>query len=235
MFPLFVLACLLVITGLLSLFRGNSAKSPSFGASTSWHLLCSSHPTNDIPNIVHYAYFLSPDPEASLNFAFKEFASIYSAIYYYSPLKVYIHINASLDSLNSIRNHTPPPEPGSTYFYTHLILNHPLVTTNFWQPPLYAPHQHGTGVKINALEHSADFLRSHALHKYGGIDHDWDGFPLRDIAPLRSTGYQSVFGREEPLGEGQPGLLNVGIMLSQPHSPFIRLFEQMQYTVYDGG
>jgi mannosyltransferase OCH1-like enzyme len=75
-------------------------------------------------------------------------------------------------------------------------------------------------LKISRIEHVSDFARMQLLHHYGGIYMDSDVYPLRDVRPLRESGFLNIVGTEAP------GTINNGFMISRPGSATERLHER---------
>ncbi|CAI4217869.1 unnamed protein product [Parascedosporium putredinis] len=51
-----------------------------------------------IPNLVHFVYVLEK-PTQDLRFRFQEYLSLYAAMHYWGPDKIYLHTNAHPDAL----------------------------------------------------------------------------------------------------------------------------------------
>jgi len=157
-----------------------------------------------IPNIVHYVWVLK-DP-AEFRLPFKVFVSIYSATLFWNPDKIYIHTDASPGILLDAQ--------AAGDVWTRRILALPGVIPNFIQ----APNVTDKGVHIKKMEHKADFLRMAVLRDYGGVYLDTDAVPLRDIGPLRNSGFANVLGGAVALRMRHSGYLNNGVMMSVPQS-----------------
>src|SRR5205814_1162878 len=91
-----------------------------------------------------------------------------------------------------------------------------------------SPDQTSKGLPIDLLPHKADFLRTRVMKKWGGIYLDQDAYVIRDLAPLRYTGFQLVVGGAVE-GTGN------GMFLSTPENEMITAYHALQDTVFDGG
>lgn len=70
----------------------------------------------------------------------------------------------------------------------------------------------------------------HSIHSLlGGIYLDFDSFILRDLRPLRYSGFKNVFGKQ---GNGQIG---AGLILAEKESFVMSLFICLMDEAYDGG
>lgn len=169
-----------------------------------------------IPNIVHYVWALK-EPDGALEFKFKHFVSIYSSYLYLRPDTIYVHTNAQPSAIaaaqNDIRN-----------FWTHKVFSIPGVTVRNIEIPTHTKY----GALLEHMEHRSDFVRPGILRDYGGIYMDFDVVPLRDMKPLRESGFRNVFGHE--LGEK----VNNGVMMAVKDSRFMDIFDRDQHEVFSG-
>jgi hypothetical protein len=172
----------------------------------------------DIPNIVHYVWTL-PDPTADLRFEFKHFLSIYAARHIWRPETIYLHTNAAATVLARAR-------AGSCGKWSKLIATLPGLKISSVAAPTHA----GNGVEIIREEHKTDFLRTQILRDMGGVYIDFDVFALRDIQPLRESGFAAVVGRME----GRQLQTNSGTILSRKGSKMVTLYLERMHAVYDG-
>lgn len=157
-----------------------------------------------IPNVVHYVWLLN-DPH-ELRMPFKLFVSVYSAHLFWKPERIYIHTDASRAVLANAL------VAGDVW--TKRILALPGVTSNFVRAPTVTER----GVEIVRVEHKADFLRMAVLREFGGVYLDTDVVPLRDIAPLRDSGFANVLGGAVELSMKRAGYINNGVMMAVPQS-----------------
>lgn len=169
-----------------------------------------------IPNIVHYVWALK-DPEGTLEFQFKHFVSIYSSHLYLNPDVIYIHTNARLSAILTAKD-----DQGS--FWTHKVFEIPGVDVRHIEIPLHT----NNGAELEHMEHRSDFVRPGILRDFGGVYFDFDVVPIRDLKPLRESGFRNVFGHE--LGEK----VNNGVMLSVKGSRFMDIFDRDQHEVFSG-
>jgi hypothetical protein len=84
-------------------------------------------------------------------------------------------------------------------------------------------------VPIHQIEHKSDFVRVPAMWKMGGTYLDWDAYPIRDIKPLRMSGFGAIIGRE------YGGGLNCGVFMAKKGSLLIKMWDQEMHKTYDGG
>lgn len=169
-----------------------------------------------IPNIVHYVWALK-NPEGALEFQFKHFVSIYSSYLYLNPDVIYIHTNARPSAISSAKH-------GHNSFWTHKVFEIPGVDVRHIEIPTHTKY----GAELEHMEHRSDFVRPGILRDFGGIYLDFDVMPIRDMKPLRESGFRNVFGHE--LGEK----VNNGVMLSIKGSRFMEVFDRDQHEVFSG-
>lgn len=174
----------------------------------------------EIPNIVHYVWLLR-DPHV-FRLSFKVFVSAYSSHYYFRPERIYIHTDASPDVFERART--------SDDIWTRRVLSLPGVTYRHAVAPVVT----SKGVNIINMEHKADFVRIEALREFGGIYMDTDAIPLRDVAPLRRTGFANVVGGGVVLTIEHTGFVNNGVMLARPHSILMGIWFEAAHQVFTG-
>ncbi len=158
-----------------------------------------------IPNFVHYVWLLKEE-NAEFKLGFKVFVSVYSAHLFWKPERIYIHTDATPEAFDRAKT--------SGTDWTKRILAIPGIRPNYVQAPQFT----AKGVKIEALEHKADFIRVMALRDFGGVYLDTDAIPLRDIADLRGSGFANVLGGATALSMRHIGYINNGVMMSRPHT-----------------
>lgn len=176
-------------------------------------------PSNEIPNIVHFVHLL-PDEmvgNGNIEFEFRHFLSIYSAHYYLNPDHIFIHTNAAPEQLRALEN--------SPLIWNRIIANLPTVAFNHET----APTETSSGLGIYNLPNKSDFVRTRVMKKWGGIYMDEDVYLLKDLGPLRKTGFQNVLGRQAG-GDICPGLF-----LSYPENDMITAYHALQDRAFDGG
>ena len=171
----------------------------------------------EIPNFVHYVYVLE-DPEEPLRFSFSQYLSMYAASHYWHPSALYLHTNAAEESLAAARN-------GSMGKWTRSILSLPRLQVLH----VDAPQETDNGRALECMEHKSDFVRVQAVRDMGGVYVDFDAYPLRDIAPLRRSGFRAIVGRQ--LG----GEVNSGIFMATRRSRVMDDWAVGMHQVYDGG
>uniref|UniRef100_A0A8H7KAL6 Glycosyl transferase n=1 Tax=Bionectria ochroleuca TaxID=29856 RepID=A0A8H7KAL6_BIOOC len=169
-----------------------------------------------IPNYLHLIYALK-DPKSSFNFHFKDYLSLYGAQHHWHPDRVYLHTNADKEALDRGRS-------GESGKWTQLILNHPnLIIHN-----IELQETAGNGLTIQRMEAQTDFVRAKVLNDIGGYYIDFDVHALRDIAPLRHSGYKAVVGIEAG------GAVNLGVLLTAPRSQMIKQWVEGMNAAFDG-
>lgn len=157
-----------------------------------------------IPNTVHYVWLLKNATEFRM--PFKVFVSVYSAHLFWKPDKIYIHTDAKPEILRDAQV--------SGDVWTKRILSLPGITPNLIQ----APNVTEKGIQVVHMEHKADFLRMAVLRDFGGVYLDTDAVPLRDIAPLRNSGFANVLGGATALSLKHAGYINNGVMMAVQQS-----------------
>lgn len=182
-----------------------------------WHVLPDkAAPGVIIPNIVHYVWVLR-DPNGDLEFQFKHFASIYSSFLYLHPDTIYVHTNAHPLVIQAAKR-------TSSNLWTRKILDIPVVEIRSIDIPTHTKY----GAELQALEHRSDFVRPAIMRDFGGVYLDFDVVPIRDMKPLRESGFRNVFGHE--LNEK----VNNGVMLSAKGSRLMDIFDRDQHEAFDG-
>ncbi|KFA77470.1 hypothetical protein S40288_11412 [Stachybotrys chartarum IBT 40288] len=172
-----------------------------------------------IPNYVHFVYILS-DPSKDFSFEFSHFLSIYAVWFYWRPEIIFLHTNAKADGKPIAR-----ARQGRAGKWNKLIFTLFNLQVNTVEVPTHA----GNGKEVQGIEHKSDFVRVRAVYGLGGVYIDWDVHPLRDIKPLRESGFKAIAGRQ--LG----GQVNSGVFMSSKHSKMIELWMEGMNTAYTGG
>lgn len=170
-----------------------------------------------IPNIVHYVWVLRDPDAGNLEFKFKHFVSIYSSFLYLRPTTIYVHTNALPSAISAARR-------DQSGLWTRKIFDIPGVTVRSIEVPTRTRY----GTELEALEHRSDFVRPAIMRDFGGIYLDFDVVPIRDMKPLRESGFRNVFGHE--LNEK----VNNGVMLSVKGSRMMDVFDRDQHEAFDG-
>jgi hypothetical protein len=171
-----------------------------------------------IPNQAHFVYIL-PDDKDNFNFQFSHFLSIYAAWHYWHPQAIFLHTNVDAAGAEVAR-----ASNGTAGKWNEHIFNLFNLTINTVPTPTLA----GNGKKLTGMEHKSDFVRVKAVHDFGGVYIDWDVHTLRDVAPLRQSGFKAVAGRQ--LG----GPVNSGTFMSEKGGRMIKLWMKQMHKVYDG-
>ncbi|KAK7967983.1 uncharacterized protein PG986_002260 [Apiospora aurea] len=173
-----------------------------------------------IPNLVHYIWLLA-DP-AVLSLDFKVFISVYSAHLFFRPDKIYFHTDASPELWERTK--------ASGGDWSRRVLNLPGLEPKYIDNPRLTTQ----GVEIDTFGAKSDFVRAYALRDLGGIYLDVDAIPLRDVAPLRRSGFANVVGGATALAPKHTGYVNTGVWLSRPHSNLAVLFAAAMDAFYNG-
>ncbi len=176
--------------------------------------------TPPIPNLVHYIWLVADPAVFSLNFAF--FISAYSSHYFLRPDRIYIHTDVAPDVFDRAK--------AAGDVWTRRILNLPGVAPNYVETPRVT----SVGAEIDTFGAKSDFLRADALRNFGGLYLDTDAIPLRDLAPLRHSGFANVVGGAVGLAPKFTGFVNTGVWLSRPHSSLAEIFYEAMHAFYNG-
>lgn len=169
-----------------------------------------------IPNIVHFTH-LKKDDNSELHFTFQSLLSLYSAIHYLRPDRVYVHTDFNTNVITEAKS------TGSKW--TRMILTtFPEVQFNQVIVPT-----HVKGLKIDNIEAKSDLVRWEQVNAFGGIYLDWDVITLRDVGPLRYSGFNNIVGRQ------WGGKVNSGCFMCKKESALAQLMVRDQYRVFDNG
>lgn len=171
-----------------------------------------------IPNIVHFVHLMrGSDKEPTLEFPFRQFIAIYSAQYYLNPETIYIHTNIENHLVEAALNAATSP-------YSRVLRRMSNVVFNHETPRLRTSE----GKDVVNLGHRSDLMRTRILKKWGGLYLDEDSYVVRDLQPLRDSGFKTVLGKESDAKTS-----NV-VMLAAPESDLISAFELLQEESYNG-
>lgn len=170
-----------------------------------------------IPNLVHYVQLVPED--GGIHLKLLDYVSVLSAKYYFNPDAIYIHTDATPETVALAKGPNAPNK------WAQKVLNLPSVKVNYVVAPEFA----GNGVKILNLPNKSDFIRAQVGHEFGGVYFDFDVLPLRDFAPLRTMGFANVVGTEKY------AMIGTGITLSVKGSELMRIWLKYEHVVYDGG
>ncbi|KAK7963547.1 hypothetical protein PG988_010521 [Apiospora saccharicola] len=160
-----------------------------------------------IPNIVHYIWLLADPTVLSLDF--KVFISVYSAHLFFRPDKVYFHTDASPELWERTK--------ASGSDWSRRVLNLPNVEPKYIDNPRLTTK----GVEIDTFGAKRDLP---------GRGRD----PLRDVAPLRRSGFANVVGGATALAPKHTGYVNTGVWLSRPRSNLAVIFVEAMDAFYNG-
>ncbi|KIW12247.1 hypothetical protein PV08_09523 [Exophiala spinifera] len=175
---------------------------------------------NEIPNYVHYVQ-LQKHERAKFHFEFKHFLSVYSSVVYLKPKTIFLHTDFSEEAIEKVLQSDNPRDK-----WTRRILSLKSVKVRHVRAPTVAT---GNGKKIVEIQHKSDFVRMDAVYEFGGLYMDFDVLPLRDITPLRRSGFKNIVGREHG------GAINNGCWLSAPKTAMVDIFRSEANEIFDGG
>lgn len=171
-----------------------------------------------IQNHVHFVYIL-PESTSDFGFQFSHFLSIFAAWHYWKPDAIFLHTNAEPDGAAVTRARNGTAGKWTRHIFTLFDMRIHTVAV--------PTHTRG-GKAIEQMEHRSDFVRVRAVHDLGGAYLDWDVHALRDIRPLRESGFRAVGGRQ------MGGELNSGTFLAVPGARMIALWMDRMHDAYTG-
>lgn len=168
----------------------------------------------DIPNIVHYVWIVNGAPNFRLDF--RAFISIYSSYLYFNPIIIYIHTDATPQEWEEALK--------SGDQFTKASLNLPPIQYHLVDVPTHTTK----GYRLDDVRHRSDFLRVGIVLEFGGIYLDTDVIPIRDILPLRQSGFANVVGNQDEWR------INNGVLMSKKGSAMMSIFNTSQHDAFDG-
>lgn len=181
-----------------------------------------------IPSIVHYVY-IKKDEHSVIQFPFSSFLTLFAAVMYISPTKIYIHTDYNQTEIEHAA------KKGD--LWTRKLMNSfpELVTWNHVQAPNYAgPNE---DQRISAIQHKSDFIRWDTIAGIGGIYMDWDVVTLRPLTPLLNTGFAFIGGRQyggKDEGGAINGTINNGAFMTKSNSTMARIIVREQHAGFNG-
>lgn len=185
-------------------------------------------PRRPIPGIVHYVY-IKQNADSHIDFSFANFLSVFAAIQYVNPTKVYIHSDYSKAEIAHAGTK-------GGHWTRKLINTFPeVVEWNQIRIPEYAGANEN--VRIDAIQHKSDFIRWEQIVDKGGIYMDWDVVALRPLTPLMNAGFAFIAGRQyggKDEGGQINGTINNGAFLTRPHSAMARIMTREQNAGFNG-
>lgn len=170
-----------------------------------------------IPNYVHFVFLLE-DPTADFPLEFQHYLSIYSASYHLKPKKIVLSTNAREDQIARARQ-------GEAGKWAKLIFTMPKLEINH----VKLPTRTKSGLEISHIAHKSDFVRVQVLREYGGLYLDLDVYVLRDLKPLRESGFGAVCGREAG------GMMTAGAFMTKSQGKLISTWAEQMPKVFDKG
>jgi len=172
-----------------------------------------------IPNIVHYVWILNQRQD-NMRLGFEHFLSLYAASTLWNPDKIYIHTDIPEGKFLPEAGAESPSDK-----WNILIANTSNVEINHIIAPALVP---GTNKTITRIEHKSDFIRLQMMRRYGGVYLDWDAHPLRDIKPLRYSGFKAIVGREPS------HRVQTGTYMATKDSLLMKIWSEKMSLSYDG-
>ena len=168
-----------------------------------------------IPNTVHFVHLVKPS-SPTFEFPFRQFLAIYAAWHYLHPDNIYIHTNVEEHLIEeTLRKSTSP--------WTKAASRLPGVKFNHQTPPDHTK----SGVPIDKLPNQSDFVRTGVLEKFGGIYLDTDSHVLRDLDPLRRTGFENVVGQQAN------AQICPAVILAAPGNKMMEAYHILQHTAFN--
>ncbi|KAI8942068.1 hypothetical protein NX059_000167 [Plenodomus lindquistii] len=181
-----------------------------------------------IPRIAHYVY-LQKDEHSTIEFGFSSFLSVFAAIMYMNPTKIYIHTDFNTSSI------AHAAERGNRWTRKLLTTWPELVEWNHVVAPNFAgPNE---AHRVDAIQHKSDFVRWDQIGETGGVYLDFDVITLRPLDPLLNSGFAAILGRQygnEHEGGSINGTLNNGAFFSIPHSAMSTIVKKEQHAGFNG-
>ncbi|KAF1828310.1 hypothetical protein BDW02DRAFT_584576 [Decorospora gaudefroyi] len=181
-----------------------------------------------IPSIVHFVYIRKGE-DSVIRFDFSAFLSLFAAILYVNPSKVYIHSDYNTTAIQHAA--------ATGGRWTRKLMNTwpELVVWNQVQVPNYAgPNEN---MRIDAVQHKSDFIRWDTIGDHGGIYMDFDVVTLKPLTPLLNAGFAFVAGRQyggKDEGGNINGTINNGAFLTKKNSAMARIIKREQHAGFDG-
>ena len=167
------------------------AWDPALPTSARWSLsnTPSYSPKKDIPNIAHFVRQINRDenytPKAPFKVEFRHLLSYYSCHHYLQPDRIYFWTDTPREMLEDARVNGD--------IYTRALFRIP----NLEFRPAIFPNVTAKGVKIDQYAHRSYFVRTRVMAKMGGQYLDDDAWVLRDLKPLRQSGFDNIFSLDE--------------------------------------
>ncbi|PWN32648.1 uncharacterized protein FA14DRAFT_76283 [Meira miltonrushii] len=198
------------------------AWDPALPESARWSLTNtpSYSPKKDIPNIAHFVRQINRDkdytPKAPFKVEFRHLLSYYSCHHYLNPDRIYFWTDTPREMLEDARVNGD--------IYTRALFRIP----NLEFRPAIFPNVTAKGVKIDQYAHRSDFVRTRVMAKMGGQYLDDDAWVLRDLKPLRQSGFDNIFSLDEGARIAQAA------WLSKPMNPLMLAFARLQEVVFNG-
>ncbi|KAK8145904.1 hypothetical protein G3M48_003819 [Beauveria asiatica] len=173
----------------------------------------------EIPNILNLVYILSDAVDGTFPLQFSHFLSVYAAWHHWQPDAIYLHTNVEANSTAVRRAQT-----GDAGKWAKRVFAIPGIVINTVPVPTHAAN----GLRIKSMEHKSDFVRVQAVHDFGGVYIDMDVHALRDLKPLRESGYSAVAGKQTD------GWINSGTFMSEKQGRMVKLWKDGMHAAYDG-
>ncbi|KAM3530861.1 hypothetical protein NHJ13051_001089 [Beauveria bassiana] len=173
----------------------------------------------EIPNILNLVYVLSDPIDGTFPLQFSDFLSVYAAWHHWQPDVIYLHTNVEANSTAVRRAQT-----GEAGKWAKRVFAIPGIVINTVPVPTHARN----GLRIKGMEHKSDFVRVQAVHDFGGVYIDMDVHTLKELKPLRESGYSAVVGKQTD------GWINSGTFMSEKQGRVIKLWKDRMHATYNG-
>ena len=204
-------------SGSLQSFRVNYHEKISGNSTDKLQSECLLRDGAAIPNIVHFIHLVDPNPTPEFRFLFHQFVAIYSAQYHLQPEVIYIHTNMEHHFLEkTLRNTTNPYVQAISKLPTVHFKHHKVI------------NETSKGLHVYRLPNQSDFVRTDVVKTYGGIYLDDDAYILRNLDPLRCTGFENVIGTQEG------GQMCSAVILAKPENELMTAYDALQDEIFDG-
>ncbi|PWN24373.1 hypothetical protein BDZ90DRAFT_228849 [Jaminaea rosea] len=176
--------------------------------------------SSEIPNIVHFVRQINRDenyvPQAPFRVEFRHLMSYFSSSFYLKPERIYFWTDTPQEMLDDARLNGDA--------FTRALFRIP----NIEFMPATFPNVTSSGVKIDQYAHRSDFVRTVVMARMGGVYLDDDAWVLRDLTPLRRSGFDNVFSLDDGARIAQAAFL------SRPLNPLMLAFARLQDVVFNG-
>lgn len=175
--------------------------------------------SKEIPNIVHFVRQANRDHDGRqrpFRVEFRHLMAYYSASYYLKPDHIYMWSDVDKEALEEAKTYGDE--------FTKALFRLPNLSFEYVE----FPNTTVNGVEITQYAHKSDFVRTRVMANYGGQYFDDDAWLIRDLAPLRSAGFDNVFGKEAV------GDLCQAMWIARPHNDLMQAWVRLQESEFTG-